>query len=291
MLNHIFALRDDTRSKEADEFVRKNGFSLPLQVFQLMSFVIYIVIILLILGITAFSTEAMHIYCYVLFGLLIVSIFILSYIVTKINPVDPLSFKYINKNCNDEEVKDLYHCDVCGYVDSKSKHCKVCNKCVSVFDHHCMWVNNCIGAKNYKFFVALLSVLTLLNCFVFFFCILFFITSLNGDTIKTSWTKTYGSYNGIVFYLLLGILFALNIVVFVLVIQLFGLHLFLIKKNMTTYEYILNRVHESEKKEKKSIRTFFEWIIIDKKRLENSKNKNKDIENQEIERDMTVKKH
>lgn len=38
-----------------------------------------------------------------------------------------------------------------------SHHCSECGRCTEDFDHHCKYLNNCIGRKNYEKFVRLLS--------------------------------------------------------------------------------------------------------------------------------------
>ena len=56
-------------------------------------------------------------------------------------------------------------CSDCEIVRTdRSRHCSICNRCVERFDHHCPWINNCVGVGNHGVFLSfLLSMLALLG--------------------------------------------------------------------------------------------------------------------------------
>ncbi|KAK8801797.1 hypothetical protein WA588_006082, partial [Blastocystis sp. NMH] len=53
--------------------------------------------------------------------------------------------------------KDTRFCPKCNcYVNEGSFHCDMCRECVMMYDHHCVWLNNCIGFGNLRYFILFL---------------------------------------------------------------------------------------------------------------------------------------
>lgn len=39
----------------------------------------------------------------------------------------------------------------------RARHCRECRRCVRRYDHHCPWMENCVGERNHPLFVAYLA--------------------------------------------------------------------------------------------------------------------------------------
>lgn len=57
-------------------------------------------------------------------------------------------------------VEPIKLCPECFVIKTpRSFHCSTCNQCIERYDHHCVWLNNCIGIKNHRLFLVFICVL------------------------------------------------------------------------------------------------------------------------------------
>ena len=142
---------------------------------------------------------------------------------------------------NQVDAEDALFCTLCNAEVRKfSKHCRSCDKCVDGFDHHCRWLNNCVGRKNYFTFFALMTtsllwlaievgvgIAVLVMCFA------------NTNAEKIIQDKLGNGLTRLPFATIVGIFTLLSLVACVPLGELFFFHMLLIRKGITTYEYVV----------------------------------------------------
>jgi len=156
----------------------------------------------------------------------------------------------VDEEGSDEELKYCWVCQT--EVHVQSMHCKYCDKCVSHFDHHCMWLNTCIGAENYGTFFKSVWALTLLTSLHLIALIVYYIgyfTKQWGVRERSDWMKEGAPE------LIMGFNLAVGVFIFVvvaMVVQLLMFHQALKRDGLTTYQFIMK---DSQRKREKVVYT------------------------------------
>lgn len=158
---------------------------------------------------------------------------------------------FVKEDCHKHEglnehqaggAEDALFCTLCNAEVRKfSKHCRCCDKCVDGFDHHCRWLNNCVGRKNYNTFIALMGasllwlaiecgvgITVLVHCFV------------DRRSTEDHIIERLGNgFSRAPFATVVAICSAVSLLACVPLGELFFFHMILMRKGITTYEYVV----------------------------------------------------
>ncbi|CAF0742558.1 unnamed protein product [Rotaria sordida] len=72
----------------------------------------------------------------------------------------------LKKELSTQEELSYTKCLKCDVMrPPRAHHCKVCQKCVVRYDHHCPWINNCVGYRNHVHFILFCFFMALISAY------------------------------------------------------------------------------------------------------------------------------
>ncbi|KAI4381368.1 hypothetical protein MLD38_007445 [Melastoma candidum] len=150
----------------------------------------------------------------------------------------------------------MFYCSLCEVeVFKYSKHCRVCDKCVDRFDHHCRWLNNCIGRKNYRQFFTLMAfslVLLILQWSTGIFVLICCFIEKKRFLVDIS-AKLGSSFSLVPYAVVVAVCTLLAMIATLPLAQLFFFHVLLLKKGISTYDYIIALREQEQELEQQGI--------------------------------------
>eukprot|EP00656_Telonema_subtile_P007017 TRINITY_DN13276_c0_g2_i2.p1 TRINITY_DN13276_c0_g2~~TRINITY_DN13276_c0_g2_i2.p1 ORF type:complete len:610 (-),score=135.51 TRINITY_DN13276_c0_g2_i2:6-1835(-) len=163
---HLFV---STHPDQAHE----HGAALPWHSDQFLGALVISTMLLLFYGVItpAFDHDnSFHLALIVAWSALCFASLALVLVLSFMNPSDGVPFKHVDVSLLDAKTRSRLFAHVCPtcppeamfYSGVNRYHCRRCNKCITDFDHHCTFLNACIGKGNYGVFLAMLVIFNIL---------------------------------------------------------------------------------------------------------------------------------
>jgi hypothetical protein len=133
-------------------------------------------------------------------------------------------------------------------AQKETRYCASCQKYIPGLDHHCTWLNTCIGKAQYPYFFGLVVIGTAM--FWLEFCVfvaLFFPGGLRSAWVEVKAAEVLGSLT--TYYVLLALSTAFVASLACGLSVLFAFHMFLQVKGMGTYAWF---IHQREVEQRRS---------------------------------------
>lgn len=135
-----------------------------------------------------------------------------------------------------------------GFVTLRAKHCSVCDKCIPGFDHHCRWLNTCVGEKNYRPFFAF--VCCAISSVLYVFAVDLYVlidAAKNRSKYESLLQERYHTSNYAAYMAFLVITLVYTTVGALSMGNLLQFHVYLWWTNQSTYEWIVKKKEEKRR--------------------------------------------
>eukprot|EP01065_Artemidia_motanka_P040830 TRINITY_DN5193_c1_g1_i1.p1 TRINITY_DN5193_c1_g1~~TRINITY_DN5193_c1_g1_i1.p1 ORF type:complete len:436 (+),score=92.09 TRINITY_DN5193_c1_g1_i1:70-1308(+) len=92
----------------------------------------------------------------------------------------------LGESCAQKGVPFTYCATCCTQQPLRCRHCSICDRCIYTYDHHCWWLNKCIGGGNKRAFLGFLLSQCMLELLAVY-CLM--------GSVRVPWLPSFGFFH------------------------------------------------------------------------------------------------